>query len=152
MEHSTRRPLIVLAVLAVVVIALFVLSVVYPSRDTREGSGFSSGDRETWRSRLLPADPVGRGQLSGCTTAPGELTIHNSCALKVAAADARSRKLVIQAIDAVEVRRVTDADGRRMTMRADLEPGKTTQVFVGKDGETIGLRCLSGVTCRAVVK
>jgi hypothetical protein len=152
MGHSTRQSLIVLGCLGVVVIALFVLSVAYPSRGTREGSGFSAGDRETWRSRLVPADPVARGQLSGCATAPGELTIATGCALKVAAAGARSRKLSIRAIDAVEVRRVTDADGRRMTMRARLEPGKSTQVFVGKDGETIGLRCLSGATCRAAVE
>ncbi len=152
MERRTKRPLIILGIFVLVLLALFVASVVYRPDDRGAGSGCSPGRRETWRARLLRSEPVAPGQLGGCTTAPGPFTIAGGCELKIAAADARSRRLVVEAIDRVEVRRVTDADGRRITMRAELEPGKSTQIFVGKGGETVGLRCLGGITCRAGVR
>jgi hypothetical protein len=149
MEKSHRRALIFLVVLAAVLVALFVASVARRPDDRGPGGGCSPGEREAWQARLLRAQPVGPGQLAGCTTAPGVFTISGACALQIAAADARSRRLVVEALDPLELRRVTDADGRRIAMRVELEPGKDTQIFVGKDGDTVGLRCLSGLTCRA---
>jgi hypothetical protein len=138
---------IALGIVVAVLLALFVVSVAY-----RPDSGVSSGQRESWRESLFPTEPAAPGQLGGCTAAPGSFTITGSCELKIAAADARSRRLVVEAIDAVELRRTMDADGRRIGMRAKLEPGKSEQIFVGKAGETIGLRCLGGPTCRASVR
>jgi hypothetical protein len=152
MEDSTRRSVIVLGILAGVVIALFVVSVVYRPDEEAPGSGGSSSTRERWRDRLFPAKPVAPGQLGGCTAALGAFTIAGSCELKIAAADARSRRLIVEATDPVELRRTMNADGRRMAMRAELGPGKREQIFVGEDGETIGLRCLGGLTCRAVLR
>ena len=152
MDRSTRRSLILLGIFAGVVLALFVVSVVYRPDDDGPGSGFSSGRRESWRARLFPSSPVAPGQLGGCTGALGPFTIAGSCELKIAAADVRSRRLVVEATDPMELRRTMDADGRRMAMRAQLEPGKSEQIFVGKEGETFGLRCRGGLTCRASVR
>jgi hypothetical protein len=91
---------------------------------------------------------VAPGQLGGCATAPGRLTISTSCELEIAAADARSRRLVIEALDPLELGRTIDADGRRIVTRGELAPGKASEIFVGKAGETLRLRCLSGFTCR----
>jgi hypothetical protein len=140
------------AIVAGVVIALYVISVVYRPDDDSPGSGFSSESRERWRARLFPSSPVAPGQLGGCTGAPGAFTIAGSCELVIAAADARSRRLVVEATDRIELRRTMNADGRRMAMRAELEPGKSEQIFVGEEGETIGLRCLGGLSCRARIR
>src|SRR5262245_44909959 len=136
MEDSTKRRLIILAILVGVLIVLFVVSIVAGTGDDR-GSGCSSGDQKSWRARLLPSKPVAPGQLSGCTTALGTVTIQGSCELKIAAADERSRRLVLEAIDAVGLQRVTDADGRRMEMNAKLKPGKPSELFVDKKGEKL---------------
>jgi hypothetical protein len=152
MEGSHKRSLIILGVLAMILLALFVISVVYRPGDSSPGSGCSPGQRETWRARLLRSEDVAPGQLGGCTAAAGPFTIPGGCELRIAAADARSRRLVIEAVDPVELRRVTSADGRRIAMRADLAPGKSTQIFVGKEGEAVGLRCSAGLTCRARVR
>lgn len=144
--------MIVLGIIAGVVLALFIVSVVYRPDEDGPGSGVSPTARERWRERLFPSKPVAAGQLGGCTAALGAFTIAGSCELKIAAADARSRRLIVEATDPVELRRTMNADGRRMAMRAKLEPGKREQVFVGEDGETLGLRCLAGLTCRAVLR
>ena len=150
MERSTRRSLIILGIFAGVVLALFVVSVAYRPDD--DGPGLSSDQRERWRARLFPTSPVAPGQLGGCTRAPGSFTIAGSCELKISAAEVRSRRLVVEATDRMELQRTMNADGRRMAMRAEIEPGKSEQIFVGEEGETIGLRCLGGVTCRARVR
>ena len=150
MERSTRRSLILLGVFAGAVLALFVVSVAY--RPDEDGAAVSADGRERWRDRLFPSKPVASGQLAGCTAAPGPFTIPGSCELRIAAADTRSRRLVVEADGPVELRRTMDADGRRIAMKATLTPGKSEQIFVGKDGETIGLRCLGGLTCRASVR
>ncbi len=152
MEKSTQRWLIVLGIFVVVLLALFVASVVYRPDDRGPGGGCSPSQRETLQARLLRPTPVAPGDLRGCTTAPGAFTIPGSCALQIAAADAWSRRLVVAAIDPVEIRRITNADGRRIAMRLELEPGKDTQIFVGKEGETVALRCLAGLACRASVR
>ncbi len=152
MERATNRSLIVLAIFVVVLLALFVASLVYRPDDRGPGGGCSPGQRETLQARLLRPTPVAPGDLRGCTTAPGAFTIAGSCALEIAAADARSRRLVVAAIDPVEIRRVTNADGRRIAMRLELDPGKDTQIFVGKEGETVALRCRAGISCRASVR
>ncbi|HWO22621.1 MAG TPA: hypothetical protein VNO30_27870 [Kofleriaceae bacterium] len=142
----------ILATFVVVLLALFVISVVHRPDDRGLGSGCSSRQRAAWRARLLRTEPVAPGQLAGCTAAPGRFTITGACALKIAAAEARSRRLIVEAVDAVELRRVTNADGRLLTMRAELEPGERTEIVIGKEGETLGLRCLTGATCRAGVE
>ncbi len=153
MGSSSKRPLIVLGILALGVLALFAASVVFQSEAGGAGSGCSSRKLDVWRDRLFEPEPVGRGQLAGCTTAPGRVfTIAGRCELRIAPADARFRRLVVQAVQPLELQRTTDADGRRITMRADLEPGEREEVFVRKEGETLGLRCLAGATCRATVR
>lgn len=151
MDRSTRRSLIVLGVIAGVLLVLFVVGVVARPADD-DGPAVSAGARERWRDRLFPSKPIAPGQLAGCAAAPGSFTIAGSCELRIAAADTRSRRLVIEATDAVELRRTMNADGRRMAMKAKLEPGTSEQLFVGEDGETIGLRCLAGLSCRAGVR
>lgn len=143
------RTLIILGSVVVVAIALFVVSAAHHPDDTSPGSGCSSSQRETWRARLLRSEPVAAGQLGGCTAAPGRFVITGACELTIAAAGARSRRLVIEDVDALALRLVTNADGRRITMQAELDPGQRKQIFIGKDGETIGLRCCAGATCRA---
>ena len=149
MDRRARRRLIILGILAGVLLALFVVSVVYRGDDRGPGSGCSSSRREAWRARLLPSEPVVPGQLGGCTPVLGTFSISGGCELKIAAAEPRSRRLVVVAVDPVEIRRITDADGRRIAMRAELEPGKRTQIFVGRAGESIALRCLAAIICRA---
>ena len=151
MERADRRALTLLAIVAAVLIALFVISVAYRPDDRGPGSGFPEDRREAWRARLFPSQPVAPGQLGGCTAAVGPFTIAGSCELRIAAADARSRRLILEATDPVELRRTVDADGRRIAMRAELKAGKREQIFVGKAGETLGLRCLAGIPCRAGV-
>jgi len=150
MDSSRRRSLIILGVVAGVVLALFIVSVAY--RPDGDGPAVSSSGRDRWRDRLFPDAPVAPGQLAGCTAALAPFTIQGSCELRIAAADARSRRLVIEVTDLVELRRTMDADGRRIAMKSKLKPGKSEQVFVGKEGETLGLRCLAGLTCRASVR
>jgi hypothetical protein len=139
MDDSTRRTLTILATFAVVLIALFVFSVGYRP-------GCSCGRREDWQARLLRPKPVALGQLSGCPKEPGLLKVPGTCKLTIAAADARSRRLVIKAIEPMELKRVTNADGRHIPVRGDLEPNKPTEIFVGKEGETIELSCLGGAS------
>jgi hypothetical protein len=150
MDKSAKRRLIILGIVVAALLVLFVVSVVHGGGGP--GGGCSAGQRAAWRTRLLRSGPVAPGQLGGCTTAPGRFAISVGCELKVAAADARSRQLVIEAVDPIELRLVTDADGRRIAMRVKLEPGQSKQIFVGKAGETLGLRCLTGITCRAGVR
>jgi hypothetical protein len=152
MGDPARRSLILLGIFAGVVLALFVVSVVHRPDDDRPGSGVSSDRREGWRARWFPSDPVAPGQLGGCAGAPGAFVVAGSCELKIAAADVRSRRLVVEALDPMELRRTLNVGGRRMAMRARLKPGKSEQIFVGEDGETIGLRCLGGLTCRGSVR
>ncbi|HWU86816.1 MAG TPA: hypothetical protein VN253_06060 [Kofleriaceae bacterium] len=92
------------------------------------------------------------GQLGGCTTVLGRFTIHGSCELKIAAAETRSRRLSIEALDAIELRLVMDADGREITTRAKIEAGKKKDIFVGKDGQSLALSCQTGTTCRASIQ
>jgi hypothetical protein len=150
---STRRSLIILGILGLVVLALFVVSVVFES-DRGAGAGCSSRQLDTWRARLLDPEPVERGQLAGCPIASGRIvtvTIPGRCELRIAPAGARFRRLVIQALQPVTLERTMDADGRRITMRADLEPGEREELFVRKEGEALGLRCRAGATCRATL-
>jgi hypothetical protein len=154
MASSTKRSLIILGILGLVVLALFAVSVVFESGG-RGGSGCSSRKLDAWRDRLFDPEPVERGQLAGCPIAPGRIvsvTIPGRCALRIAPADARLRRLVVQAVQPVELERTTDADGRRITMRADLDAGEREELFVQRGGETLGLRCRAGATCRAVLR
>lgn len=144
MGASDRRPLIILAIVAAVLVVAFVVAVAY-----RPGAGLSAGWRERWRARLFPASPVAPGQLAGCAAAPGPFTIAGSCQLRIAPASTRSRRLVVVAVDPVELLRTVDADGRALAMRAALDPGETAQLFIGEAGESMVLRCRSGLTCRA---
>jgi hypothetical protein len=144
--------MITLGIVVVVLLALFVVSVVHSPDDNSPGSGCSSRQRDTWRECVLRSNPVAPGQLGGCTTVLGRFTITGACELKVAADDARSRQLTVEALDAMELHLVTNADGRPMTMRVELKHGETKQIFVGKDGQTIRFRCLKGTTCHAGVK
>jgi hypothetical protein len=152
MAPSNKRSLVILGIFALVLLALFVANVVFES-DGGPGSGCSSRELDDWRARLFRPEPVGRGQLAGCTTAPGRIfTVARRCELRIAPSDVRFRRLIVQAIQPIELQRSTDADGRRITMRAELKPGESEEIFVRKDGETVGLRCLAGVTCRATVR
>ena len=128
-------------------LTLFVVSVAYRPDEGGPGSGCSSGQRDAWRARLLPSTPVGQGQLGGCTTALGPFSIAGACTLTIAAADARSRQLGVEAIDPVKLIIITEADGRRITMQPELKQGERKQIFVGKDQKTIVFRCLTGPTC-----
>lgn len=148
---STKRSLVLLGILALVVLVLFAGSLALES----DRAGCSSRDLDAWRARLLRPEPVARGQLAGCPIAPGRIvsvTIPGRCDLRIAPADARFRRLVIQAVQPVELVRTTDADGRRITLRADLDPGEREELFVRKEGETLALRCRAGATCRATVR
>jgi hypothetical protein len=154
MASSSKRSLIILGILGLVVLALFVVSVVFGS-DGGGGSGCSSRELDQWRDRLFDPEPVERGQLAGCPIATGRtvtVTIPGRCALRIAPADARLRRLIIQALQPLELERTTDADGRRITSRADLDPGEREELFVRKEGETLGLRCRAGATCRATLR
>jgi hypothetical protein len=152
MDHSTARQLTILGIAVVVLLALFVVSVVHSPDDSSPGSGCSSSQRDSWLARKLRGDPVAPGQLSGCTTVLGPFTINGACMLSVAAADARSRQLIVEALDAMELKLVTSADGRSITMREVLKPGENRSISIGKDGQSVWFRCLTGTTCRAGIK
>lgn len=149
MEASARRTLIILALVAAVLVAAFFAAVVCRSDGGGSGSGLSADWRERWRERLLPGSPVAPGQLGGCAAAPGPFTIAGRCDLRIAPAAARSRRLVLTAVDPVGLSRTVDADGRRLAMRAELAAGESARIFVDKAGEAIALRCLAGPACRA---
>jgi hypothetical protein len=70
MASSSKRSLIILGILGLVVLALFVVSVVFGS-DGGGGSGCSSRELDQWRDRLFDPEPVERGQLAGCPIATG---------------------------------------------------------------------------------
>jgi hypothetical protein len=150
MDDSTRRTLTILATFAVVLIALFVFSVGFRP-------GCSCGRREDWQARLLRPKPVAPGQLSGCTTKLGTSTVTGMCKLKIAAADVRSRRLVIESNDRIQIIRVMDADGRDITTKAELnkpgakKPIESTELSIGKEGATLDLVCLSA-DCRVTLK
>jgi hypothetical protein len=148
-DPSHKRPVIVLGLVAAVLVALFVVSAVHAPGDGGPGSGCAPARRDTWRARLVPATPVAPGQLGGCTTTLSTFVITGQCTLEIAAAGARSRQLVVEALDPVKLTLVTDADGRRITQQPELAAGEEQQIFLGKDRTTIRFRCLAGVTCRA---
>lgn len=150
MPSSTRRSLVIAAIFAAVLLALFVFGTARGLGDRR--GGCSKEDREAWRERLLRPEPVAAGQLAGCTSSPGPFVVPGECTLTVAAADVRSRRLVIGAIDPVGITVFTDADGRRIRMRPEIAPGDRTELSIGKDGGTVSFRCLTGTTCRARVE
>jgi hypothetical protein len=152
MDRSTRRTLILLGIVVVVLLALFVMAAAHNPDDTSPGSGCSFSQRESWRARLLRPEPVAPGQLGGCTTVPGPFIIHGTCELRVAAADARSRQLVIETLDAIELRLDTSADGRSITLRDELKPDESRSISIAKDGQIVRFRCLTGTTCRAGIK
>jgi hypothetical protein len=139
----------ILGLVVVVLLALFVVSAAHKPGDGGPGSGCSPVKRDTWRARLLPPTPVTRGQLSGCTTTLGAFTIAEQCTLEIAAADARSRQLVVKAIDPLKLTIITNADGRTITMQPKLERDQKAQIFVGKDRKKIVFHCLNGTSCGA---
>ena len=149
MDPSTRRPLIGLGVVVLVVLALFFVSALHHPGDDTPGSGCSTDQRDRWRARLLRAEPVPAAQLGGCTTALGPFTVTGACDLRIAAADARSRRVVITPIDALEIKLDMDADDRPMKLRANLAPGQRKELFLGKDAQTITFTCLASSSCRA---
>jgi hypothetical protein len=152
MEPSSKRQLTILGLIVVVLLVLFFVAA-FHHPDKGSGPGCSSDQLQTWRERLFHPEPVARGQLSGCTTALGAFVIPTSCALKIAAADTRSRRLVVEAIDKIQLSFVTDADGRKLTMNVDLERAKNTELSIGKDGQRIVLVCRNGnTTCQANLK
>jgi hypothetical protein len=147
--------MISLGILLVGLVALFVISVVCrPSWS--HGSGCSDDARERWRRRLFRAEYVKSEHLTGCTSGGEEiriLKIIDECTLEIAPAESRSRKLVIEVGDApIELTRITNADGRRITVRAKLERGKPKDILFGKDRELITLSCPAGLACTAVIK
>lgn len=145
MDDSARRPLIGLGVAVAVVITLFLVSALHANDDA---AGCSADQRDRWRARLLRAEPVTANQLGGCTSARGLFTFA-ACELRIAAGDARSRSLVINALDALELKLDIDADGRPMKLRATLDAGERKELFLGKEAQTLALHCLTGSTCRA---
>lgn len=153
MEPSSKRQLTMLGLIVAVLLALFIVAAVHDP-DKGSGPGCSSEQLQTWRERLVHSEPVSPGQLRGCTAALGTFIIQDrSCALTIAKADARSRRLVVQAIDEIRLSFVTDVDGRKLTMNADLDAGKTTEFSVGKDGQRIVLRCRNEqATCQVNLK
>ena len=155
MASSPQRSLIILGILGLVVLALFFISVVFQSDAGGPGAGCSSRKLDDWRDRLFQPEPVRRDQLAGCPIVSGRVisvTVAGRCELRIAPADARLRRLVVQAVQPVELDRTTDADGRRVRMRADLAPGESEEIFVRKEGEALGLRCRAGATCRAILR
>lgn len=152
MAPSTRRSLIFLGIFGAVLLALFVAGVVSGAGGGGPGSGCSPGQREAWRARLLRAEPVARGQLSGCTTVPGRFIVTGSCQLRIAAADARLRRLVLEAIDPIRLELAIDADGRRIPMRAELAANQREEILIGEDGQILRISCRTGGTCRATIQ
>lgn len=154
MDPSTKRILIILGIVVVVVVALFILAVAYTPAGEGRTSGCTPDRREAWRERLLGTKPVGPGQLRGCTTSLGKFSVPQgqNCFLTIAKADARSRRLVIESAQTIRLFVHTDADGRKMRMKSDPKSDKPTEISIGKEGQLIEFHCLVGNPCQIVLR
>jgi hypothetical protein len=156
MDPSTKRILIILGIVVVIVVALFIVAVAYTPAGDRPGSssGCSQDRRKEWQARLFGSKPVGVGQLRGCKTSlgPFPLSQGQTCRLTIAKADTRSRKLVIESAQLIQLSFKTDADGRKLEMKSKPKGGKPTEISISKDGQEIDFQCLVGNPCQIVLR
>lgn len=151
MDSSTKRTLLILGVIVLVLVALFVVAVVAAAHDG-EPSGCSAERRRALRDRWLGSGSVKPGDLRGCTTSLGSFVVNGVCVLSIAPSDARSRRLVIESPVAMTLDITTDADGRKLTMHPELKPNKPTEISFGKDKQSIVFHCPSPSGCKVTLK
>jgi hypothetical protein len=169
MDPSTKRILIILGVIIVVVIGLFILALAYTPPGGGKESGCGPERREALRKRFLGSQRVMARELQGCGSGQGKLVIPGApaaCELRIAASDARSRQLVLETSQVIEFKTTTDADGRKIEMKSELKTTEPTEISIGKDAQTITFSCCkvrnppqnacvpldAGLSCQAVLR
>lgn len=145
--RTDRRPVVVLAVLAAVVLLLFVLGVTV-------GGGTAGG--EGWRERL--AGFGGGSDLTAedlvlvdgtCDVAGQAIRPQPACALEVVADGGRlsvapARRATLLAVDSAVRLRFT-VEGQ--TIDVDLESGETADLTFSRSGGSLAVGCLGAVAC-----
>jgi hypothetical protein len=149
MDPSTKRVLIILGVVILLLFALFILAAAF-APPGNASSGCTGDRRKQWRARLLGSESVGAGQLRGCTTTLGPFSLPQGqlCILRIAEADARSRQLVVETSQKMELLVHTNADGRKLTMKAEPKSGKPTEISFGKEEQRIDFICRDASPCQ----
>lgn len=147
-DWSGRKPIVVLAVVAVVVVLLFVAGVTL-------GGGTGDGG---WQERLagLGAGGVLAGEdlvltAGDCAVAGTVIAVGGSCAFDVPPEGGRfslapTRRATLVAVDA-GLRLVFTVEDQRISI--DVDPGDSADLTFSRSGGALALACLGAFACEA---